>query len=150
MGQSHAGRDYRRLSSWQPLGAIGCNRDVANVSLAITLLRIYAMSVFGALVSIPIAYVLAPVWYAVHEIPYHIMTFILEASWCFGAVIVLGWLVDDWLPLAADQGQEQGPTWLRRFLDQALSSPMKSAAGYADEPPALSPPRKSLPAPERG
>lgn len=83
--------------------------------LVVTLARIYAISVIGSLIMIPVAYVLAPIWHVLNDIPHHIMTFLLELSWYSAIAIVLGWFVDEWIDSLPDQAAQETTrrqTWL--------------------------------------
>lgn len=120
------------------------------LTLVRSILQLFGILMLGAAVSIPVGYVIAPFWYAAHEIPHGIMTFVLELSWYMALLVVLCWFIDEWLPLIAVRSLRRERSLPQRLRDQAPFLQAVPIVEDAGEPPALSPPRKSLPAPARG
>lgn len=105
-------------------------------------------SLAGFVLVIPLGYAAGAVLGLLEATPYHVLTFALELSWYFGIAIVLGWFLDEWLPptaaLSLLREHSSGP----QFRGQAHGLQDVPISEDEDEPPVLSPPRKSLPAPE--
>lgn len=112
------------------------------------LFRFYALAVISTIIFIAIASQIAPLWIYVEAIPNKIAVPALQLAWLSMVAIVVGWLIDDWWPEAADQGKPQVRSFRQRLQDLAPWLQGSSASECADEPPVLSPPLKSLPAPE--
>lgn len=114
-------------------------------------IRYWALSsLLGFVLIIPIGYVLGPTIGLLEATPRHILTFALELSWFFAIAIVLGWFLDELRPLAAVRSLRRERSLPQRLRDQAPFLQAVPIVEDEDEPPALSPPRKNLPAPVRG
>lgn len=86
---------------------------------------IYATGVISALVMIPFAYYLAPLWGWFEALPHSVVSTALQFLWLMGVAIVAGWIVDDWLPLTADQEDNQARPWLLQLPDRVRGRQMK-------------------------
>jgi hypothetical protein len=110
------------------------------------------MHLVGFALSIPLGYALGPVFAVAEATPHHIATTVLQFAWIFAIVFVIGYFIDDWADRrgrVADQQDSRSrptPLLLRDLAPWLQSVPI---AEDEDAAPALSPPRKNLPAPAR-
>ena len=119
------------------------------MSWLIALARIYALWVIGALITIPFAYIFAPVFYAVESIPAAVASRILEFGWIIMVIIVIGWLIEDYWPAAAARSDNQAPPSPLQLPDLAPWLQAETIVEDADEQPGALRQPKSLPAPGR-
>jgi hypothetical protein len=120
------------------------------MSCIAAIFRFYSAMVIGTLALIPVAYCFAPLWEFAQTIPAEYRDSVLQTLWLSMVAIVAGWLIDDWLPLAAAPEERQGRPSLLRLQDLAPWLQATSVSECEAASPALSPPLKSLPAPEHG
>lgn len=114
-----------------------------------SLFSFYGYLVIGALIMMPIAYVLAPVWHFVDSLPHAFVETIAMLIYIPMALIGVGIIVDFLRPEAADLSHSPTRPEPLRLQDHAPWLQTISISEDEDEAPALSPPRKSLPAPAR-
>ncbi len=119
------------------------------LSVISTIFTIYAYMVVGAMVSLALAYPFAPIWYFIHSLPVDLIKYGLEIAWSLGFTIVATWIIEDYWPRSA--ARSDNPTRPSRLRLRDLVPWLRTVPIDEDEAeaPALSPPRKSLPAPER-
>lgn len=109
----------------------------------------FAFVIIGVLIMIPVGYAIAPFFHFAKNMPTASRETILMAVYLPMALIGVFIIIDFLLPQVPDQEPGQAPASPLLLQDHAPWLQSSSIAEDEAEAPALSPPRKSLPAPGR-
>lgn len=118
--------------------------------LLATIGKVYLWMVAGAALWLAIAYPISPIVSFIQDMNHELRAAIFHCAWLSMVAIVIGWFIDDLIPLTAHRSSQPRPEEPAQLEDLAPWLQSEPAFEHEDEEPDLLPARKSLPAPERG